>query len=150
MPEFAPAVTVSNPFGGGEVQVDDLDFTIPSTVEARRTAQGAGHADLPGNLKQGTWVKIRETGKKDSGQAARLSYISPLKTRYLFVDRQGKTILECAAAILAKRFRDGEIVIEAPAAETPLFDRIMGGVVGKLRAPAAPSSAASSPAKGVK
>jgi hypothetical protein len=139
LPEFAPAVTVNNPFGGGAVEVDDLDFTTPSTADPKRTAQGAGHAQLPGNLKLGTWVKIREPGKKDSGQPARLSYISPLKTRYLFVDRQGKTVLECATAILAKRFHDGEIVIEEPAAEAPLFDRIMGGVVGKLRGPAAPS-----------
>ena len=150
LPEFAPAVTVSNPFGGGEVQVDDLDFTTPSTAEAKHTAQGAIHAELPAVLKQGTSVRIRETGKKDSGQPARLSYISPLKTRYLFVDRQGKTVLQCSAAVLAKRLRDGEIVIEEPASEAPLFDRIMGGVVGKLRGPAAPSPAGPSAAKVVK
>ena len=150
LPEFAPAVTVSNPFGGGEVQVDDLDFTTPSTAEAKHTAQGAIHAELPAVLKQGTSVRIRETGKKDSGLPARLSYISPLKTRYLFVDRQGKTVLQCSAAVLAKRLRDGEIVIEEPASEAPLFDRIMGGVVGKLRGPAAPSPAGPSAAKVVK
>jgi hypothetical protein len=49
-----------------------------------------------------------------------------------------------------KRLRDGEIVIEEPASEAPLFDRIMGGVVGKLRGPAAPSSAGPSAAKVVK
>ncbi len=150
LPEFAPAVTVSNPFGGGQVQVDDLDFTTPSTAEAKHTAQGAIHGELPAILKQGTSVKIRETGEKDSGQAARLSYISPLKTRYLFVDRQGKTVLQCSAAVLAKRLRDGEIVIEEPVSEAPLFDRIMGGVVGKLRGPAAPSPAGPSAAKVVK
>ena len=148
--DFRAAITVNNPFGGGEVEVDDLDFTTKPTTDVKRAAQGADNAGLPGNLKQGTWVKIRATGKKDSGQPAKLSYISPLKTRYLFVDRQGKTVLECSAAVLAKRFRDGEIVIEEPASEASLFDRTMGGVVGKLRGPAAPSSAGPSAAKVVK
>ena len=145
--EFTAAITVNNPFGGGEVQVDDLDFTTKSTADAKRAAHRADNAQLPGTLKEGTWVKIRETGEKDSGQPAKLSYISPLKTRYLFVDRQGKTVLECSAAVLAKRFRGGQIVIEEPASEAPLFDRIMGRVVGNLRGPAALSSTGPSAAK---
>jgi hypothetical protein len=95
-------------------------------------------------------VKIRGKTEKVAGQPARLSYISPLKTRFLFVDRQGKTVLECSAAVLAKFLSNGEIVIEEPVVEAPLFDRMMGGVVGKLRGPAAPSSTGPSAAKVVK
>ena len=95
-------------------------------------------------------MKLYAAGKKDSGKPAKLAYVSPLKTRYLFVDRQGKTVLECSPAILAKRFRDGEIVIEDPASEASLFDRTMGGVVGKLRGPATPSPARPAAAKVVK
>lgn len=141
LPEFTAAITVNNPFGGGEVQVDDLDFTVRPGAGTAQGAQGAKEIELPGDLKVGSWVRIREKGEKESGQQARLSFISPLKTRYLFVDRQGKTVLECSATELASRFHSGKVVIEAQAAETPLFDRIMGGVVGKLRAPATPSSA---------
>jgi hypothetical protein len=142
-PEFTPAITVNNPFGEGEVQVDDLDFTVPvqSTADAKRVAQGVDRAELPGNLKEGTRVKIRGKGEKDMVQPATLSYISPLRTRYLFVDRQGKTVLECSATVLAKLLSDGEIVIEEPVEEVPLFDRIMGGVVGKLKTPAKQSGA---------
>ena len=81
-------------------------------------------------------MKIRGKEEKDAGRPAKLSYISPLKTRFLFVDRQGKTVLECSAAVLAKFLSNGEIVIEEPVDEVPLFDRIMGGVVGKLKSPA--------------
>ncbi len=137
--DFTAAVVVNNPFGQGEVQVDDLDFTSPSQSVGKGVPQGAPQLDVPATLKLGTWVKIREPGAKDAGVVAKLSFVSPLKTRYLFVDRQGKTVLQCSPVVLAKRYRDGEIVIEEPAAESPLFDRIMGGVVGKLRtAEAAP------------
>ncbi|MEO8007656.1 MAG: DUF1631 family protein [Betaproteobacteria bacterium] len=136
--DFSAAITVNNPFGGGAVEVDDLDFTIKPTADPKRAVPGADTVGLPANLKQGTWVKLCETGKKDSGKPAKLSYVSPLKTRYLFVDRQGKTVLECSAATLAERFRKSEIMIEEPASEASLFDRSMGGVVGKLRGPAAP------------
>ncbi len=135
--DFTAAVTVNNPFGQGEVQVDDLDFTSPAQSVGKGVTQGAPQLDVPATLKLGVWVKIREPGAKDAGLAARLSFVSPLKTRYLFVDRQGKTVLQCSPVVLAKRFRDGEIVIEEPGAESPLFDRIMGGVVGKLRTPEA-------------
>ena len=148
--DFKAAITVNNPFGGGEVEVDDLDFTIKPTADPKRAAPGADTSGLPVNLKQGIWVKLYAAGKKDSGKPAKLSYISPLKTRYLFVDRQGKTVLECSPAVLAKRFRDGEIVIEEPASEASLFDRTMGGVVGKLRGPATPSPARPAAAKVVK
>jgi hypothetical protein len=148
--EFTAAITVNNPFGGGEVQVDDLDFTTPSTADAKRIAQGADRAELPGNLKEGSRVKIRGKTENVAGQPARLSYISPLKTRFLFVDRQGKTVLECSAAVLAKFLSNGEIVIEEPVVEAPLFDRMMGGVVGKLRGPAGVSPTGPSAAKVVK
>ena len=140
MPEFETAISVNNPFGGGEVQVDDLDFTVV-IKSGVANARGDQHEGIPLDLKEGVSVRFIAPGKKDSGRSARLSYISPLKTRYLFVDRQGKTVLECSASQLAIHYRNAEIVVEDAKPETPLFDRIMGGVVDKLSGSAAPSSA---------
>jgi hypothetical protein len=127
--DFTAPVTVQNPFGGGKVQVEDLDFTTKPAAGAKRDAIPA---ELPANLAVGTWVGIREKDEKDTRKSARLSFISPLKTRYLFVDKQGKTTLDCSRAELARRFQTGEVIIMDKVPEVPLFDRITEGLVGKL------------------
>jgi hypothetical protein len=126
---FAAPVTVQNPFGGGRVQVDDLDFTVKPAAGAKSDATPA---QLPANLAVGSWVGIREKDEKAPRKSARLSFISPLKTRYLFVDKQGKTTLDCSRADLARRFQTGEVVIMAKEPDVPLFDRLTEGLVGKL------------------
>lgn len=132
---FTAPVTVQNPFGGGKVEVDDLDFTVTLAVGAKPEAT---LAELPGNLVVGTWVGIREKDEKAPRKSARLSFISPLKTRYLFVDKQGKTTLDCSRADLARRFKIGDVVIMDKVREVSLFDRITEGLVGKLGGPTAP------------
>ena len=131
--DFTAPVTVKNPFGGGKVQVDDLDFTTikpaAGTVGAKREVT---LVELPANLVVETWVGIREKDETNTRRSAKLSYISPLKTRYLFVDRQGKTTLDCSRADLARRFALGEVVIMDKVPEVPLFDRLTEGLVGKL------------------
>jgi hypothetical protein len=136
--DFTAPITVQNPFGGGKVQVDDLDFTTkpaagPATPAATAAAKrDAIPAELPGNLVVGTWVGIREKNPNEPRRSVKLSFISPLKTRYLFVDKQGKSVLDCSRAELARRFQVGSVVIMAEVPEVPLFDRITQGLVGKL------------------
>ncbi len=138
LPDFAASVTVMNPFGGGEVRVDSLDFTAAEAGGARAKGDASG-ADLPADLTMGTWVKFRETGDQAARRPARLIFVSPRKTRYLFaVDRAGQEIIECTRAGISRLFRVGEAVIMDEPPEESLFDRIMSGVVGKLRAPGAP------------
>jgi hypothetical protein len=64
-----------------------------------------------------------------------------MKTSYLFVDRNGKTVLECSRAELARRYRLKEVV---DIDEAPLFDRIMTGLVGKMKS-APPAAATAKP-----
>lgn len=122
---------MKNPFGEGKVEVDDLDFT---TKPAAAPARGKPEADpdLPANFVVGTWVDIRD---KDSHRPAKLTFVSPLKTRYLFVNRQGKNTLECSRAELVRRLRLGEITIAKETPDAPLFDRLMGDLVNKLAGP---------------
>jgi hypothetical protein len=136
--DFTAAVTVNNPFGQGEVQVDDLDFTTQLRGGTARAKSDAGRADLPANLTPGTWVAIRAKGGKDAPVLAKLSYVSPLKSRYLFVDRHGKNILECSRTELARKFQLGELIIAKELSEPPLFDRLAEGLVGKLGGSKAP------------
>jgi hypothetical protein len=128
-PDFSAPVKVANPFGEGQVEVDDLDFTV-----VLRGPSGAKPAPaLPPEMVLGAWVSIKLRGEQEKIRFAKLNYISPLKTRFLFVDRQGKTALECTQAELVKLLEAGEVSLaKEPAPEPPLFDRIAGGVVNKL------------------
>jgi hypothetical protein len=139
--DFTDDLTVKNPFGGGEVQVKQLDFTDLPWATPAQARIAAKEAELTDHLVEGAWVEVKVKDEKDQveARAARLSYVSPMKTSYLFKDRNGKTVLECSRAELARRYRLKEV---ADMDEAPLFDRIMTGLVGKMKAgPASAKSA---------
>lgn len=130
--DLTAPVTVPNPFGEGEVEVNDLDFTVQlrgSTADAKPVSA------LPPALQLGSWVDIVRKHGKEKRQAAKLTFISPLKTRYLFADRHGKTALECSQAELVRLFQLQEVTLGKEPVEPPLFDRLAEGVMGKLGAP---------------
>ncbi|HET9404123.1 MAG TPA: DUF1631 family protein, partial [Burkholderiales bacterium] len=133
--DFTATITVKNPFGGGEVKVEEMDFTggAAPAPGAGRVKRGPSDAELTEKLAEGTWVDYKEKkpgSEEELRQPAKLSYVSPMKARYLFVDRAGKTVLECSRAELARRMRLGDVAVMD---EAPLFDRIMGGLVSKMR-----------------
>jgi len=134
-PEFSP-VTIQNPFGGGEIEVEEISLSdIPSTPgmprDGNSTAASAGgdeHSHIASNLKEGDWVEFRD--QDDNRRQAKLSYISPLKGTYLFVNRQGKNVGEFSLYQLARESRSGNLAVMD---EVPLFDRAMSSLVGALR-----------------
>lgn len=143
--DFTASITVKNPFGGGEIAAtdDDMDFTgggataAPAAGKGKPSRRGPSDAELTDSLAVGTWVEVLEKkNEEDEGtrRPARLSFVTPQKTRFQFVDRQGNSVLECSRGELARRMRIKEVSVMD---EAPLFDRIMGGLVGKLKAPAA-------------
>ena len=127
--DMTAPVTVPNPFGEGQVEVADLDFTVqlrPGTAGAKATSA------LPPALKLGSWVEIVRRHEKEKHQTAKLTFISPLKTRYLFaVDRAGKDIIQCTRSEIGRRFRVGEAAVLKEPPEEALFDRIIRGLFGK-------------------
>jgi hypothetical protein len=127
--DMTAPVTVPNPFGEGQVEVADLDFTVQL---ASRTPGAKPVSPLPPALKLGAWVDIVRKHDKEKHKTAKLTFISPLKTRYLFADRHGKTALECSQAELVRLFQLGEVTLSREPVEVPLFDRIAEGVLGKL------------------
>ncbi len=133
--DFTAPITVKNPFGEGEVSVDsqDLDFTVEAAKGARAKREASITRALD-NLRMGTWVEFHEPGEKAKRRPARLIFVSPRKTRYLFaVDRAGKEVIQCTRAEIGRRLRIGEAVKLDDPPEESLFERIMGGVLGKLR-----------------
>jgi hypothetical protein len=135
--DFTAPITVQNPFGAGEVAVDslDLDFTAEA-IEGAKAKREASIRRALDNLKMGHWVEFRDPENEGKTKPGRLIFVSPKKTRYLFAtDRAGKEILQCSRAEIGRRFLMGQAVkLDGPPEES-LFDRIMGGLLGKLRLP---------------
>ena len=70
----------------------------------------------------------------------RLIFITPRKTRYIFRDRSEKDYIECTRARRSsRRLRSGEAVLMEEEPEVPFFERIMGGVISKMKDIAAPA-----------
>jgi hypothetical protein len=130
--DFTKSITIKNPFGGGKVHVEELES---ADVRAAGTPPAKGEAndvEFINNLKEGTWVEFRETVAEDAHRRAKLSYISPLRSRFLFVDQLGKTVKECSRTDLGRLVRLGMVVVIDVVDESPLFERMMAGVIGKL------------------
>jgi len=86
-------------------------------------------------MKVGTWVEFTDanTGSKER---AKLSWISPISSKYLFVNRKGLKVSDKTVFALAAEIRRGHAVVLE---EVPLFDRALDAIVERLKAAHAPS-----------
>ncbi|HZR03842.1 MAG TPA: DUF1631 family protein, partial [Burkholderiales bacterium] len=130
------AVTIPNPFGEGEIEVEEIDLAdlpgnnsadLPTTAPSNPAASDENSRMVSG-LQEGAWVEFRD--REDNITIARLSYISPLKGTYLFVNRKGRKVGEYSLYQLAREFRSGTAALMD---SSPLFDRAMTNVVGALK-----------------
>ena len=92
-------------------------------------------------MKVGTWVEFTDanTGSKER---AKLSWISPISSKYLFVNRKGLKVSDKTVFALAAEIRRGHAVVLE---EVPLFDRALDAIVERLKAAHAPSADDASP-----
>ncbi len=131
--DFTKILTIKNPFGAGQVHVKELETADVRAEGAPRAKGEVNEVEFIKNLKEGTWVEFRDKAGDDTHKPAKLSYISPLRSSFLFVDKQGKTVKECSRTELGRLVRLGMVVVvDAVAEEAPLFDRMMAGIIGKL------------------
>ena len=89
--------------------------------------------DPPANMTKGSWVEFRPKEEGAEPRTAKVLFVSPKKTRYLFSDRRGQDTLELSRAEIVRRLRTGEAVRLDEEPAEPLFDRFMHGAVDKLR-----------------
>jgi hypothetical protein len=80
------------------------------------------------SLQPGTWLEF--SLPDESMARAKLSWISPMSGRYLFVNRRGLKVADYEPQELAKLFSDDQARVLAANA---LFDRAMSAIVGRLR-----------------
>lgn len=88
-------------------------------------------------LQPGTWLEF--SLPEEPMTRAKLSWISPMSGRYLFVNRRGLKVADYAPEQLVVLFTDEQARVLAANA---LFDRAMSAIVGRLRQPedAAPAA----------
>ncbi|RAO75536.1 DUF1631 domain-containing protein [Dyella jiangningensis] len=92
---------------------------------------------LVAELKPGIWLEFI-TGP-ETVERAKLSWISPMSGRYLFVNRRGLKVADHAPHELAEALARGSArVLDS----TALFDRALDAIVGRLSQPATATSPA--------
>ena len=79
-------------------------------------------------LKVGTWVEFEADTERP--ERAKLSWISPISGKYLFVNRRGLKVADKTLDQLAGELDSGKTVVLE---ELPLFDRALDAIVARLR-----------------
>ncbi len=91
-------------------------------------------------IKVGTWLEFAD--EQGNRERAKLSWISPISAKYLFVNRRGLKVCDKTVFALAAELRRGTtIVLE----EVPLFDRALDAIVARLRSAQAGAAEAAAP-----
>ncbi|HTI96562.1 MAG TPA: DUF1631 domain-containing protein [Rudaea sp.] len=81
-------------------------------------------------MKVGTWIEF--TGADGTTkERAKLSWISPISSKYLFVNRKGLKVADKTVQALTIEIRRGDAAILE---EVPLFDRALDAIVERLKA----------------
>jgi hypothetical protein len=81
------------------------------------------------NLKVGTWVEFAADGGA-TPERAKISWISPLSARLLFVNRKGLKVAEFSVFALANELRAGTAQILEVA---PIFERALSSIMTRLK-----------------
>ncbi|GAP64985.1 hypothetical protein MBSD_n0273 [Mizugakiibacter sediminis] len=110
------------------------DSVEPITaIEEDTTELAEPRGDAPAlraarELKVGTWLEL--TDEQGVRERAKLSWISPISGRYLFVNRRGLKVADKTAQQIAAEIEAGTAVVLE---EVPLFDRALDAIVERLR-----------------
>lgn len=79
-------------------------------------------------LKIGTWLDL--AGEDAKLHPAKLSWVSPISSRLMFVNRRGVRILVASIEELAAMKKKGQLVLRA---QEQVFDQVMHRVMGRLQ-----------------
>jgi hypothetical protein len=89
-------------------------------------------------------IKTADGAEKEV-RPVRLIFVTPRRSRFVFADRGEKEYIERTRAGMFNSLLNGEAVLMDEEPEVPFFERIMGGVMGKMKSKAA--APASAPAR---
>jgi hypothetical protein len=102
---------------------DETETLLDEAFDERNLAQAR-------DLKVGQWLEFKaEDGSTDR---AKLSWVSPISGRFLFVNRRGLKVADHSLGGLAQSFANGTARLLD---SSMLFDRAMDAIVERLRQP---------------
>lgn len=137
--QIVPETVASSSLQSGEVAVvesnepnfveeiatqPDTDESTPADVEQIEDE----HYELAKGLKVGAWIEFRPANGRV--ERAKLSWISPISSKYLFVNRKGLKVADRTVWSLAAEFRAGRARLLE---DMPLFDRALDAIVERLK-----------------
>jgi len=123
-----------------QLRAAEAELEYVETMAASASArEDEGAWPLPPGLGTGSWIAIEERDSRYE-RHARLHYVTPMKTRFLFVDRRGNKVFEGSRSMLARAFRSGEARLLDSEPDPSLFDRALKRIVAKLRDRPAPEA----------
>lgn len=128
VPPAAPAVTVPNPFGDGEIEFEEVSFGEPAAPVTAAPADR--HTQAVAKLREGDWIELREESDSAPVQA-RLSHVDNQRGAYQFADRKGQRIAEYSLFQLTCELRSGRIVLLDSAPTPGRAASTLGGLLRK-------------------
>jgi hypothetical protein len=142
----AEAATPLQAAGKAAATAAALDSPVEEEIQLRKEDARAPQQQLgeeeeclqqAKDMKVGMWVEFTDaTGAKER---AKLSWISPISSKYLFVNRKGLKVSDMTAPQLAMQIKEGKAVVLE---EVPLFDRALDAIVERLKQAHAATAAA--------
>jgi hypothetical protein len=102
----------------------------PAEIEEEDGEQGPedDYVAMARNVKVGVWVEFRDSS--GGVERAKLSWVSPISSKFLFVNRKGLKVADKTVWGLAAELRKGMAVILE---DVPLFDRALDAIVERLK-----------------
>jgi hypothetical protein len=119
-PDAGAAPAAANP------ESSKPELTVVGGTET--TAADPADVEKIRKLEVGTWVEM--VGEDGVPQPAKLSWVSPISSRLLFVNRRGMRVCAASAEELAVMLKDGKLALRDI---DTAFERAMTQVLGKLR-----------------
>ncbi len=106
-----------------------MELAEPDVANVPTLTKIANVHDFVGEMVVGTWLSFDDDGRIVN---ARLSWISPLRTKYIFTTRSRGRALAVSPEELAWQLRDGtaRLIVEP----VPLFDRAVSSALDELAA----------------
>ncbi len=127
--DASPAASADTP-APEENFVDELarqPESSESEVDSETEIQDS-YYDIARAIKVGTWVEFRHADGR--AERAKLSWISPISSKYLFVNRKGLKVADKTIWALATELRHARAMLLE---DVPLFDRALDAIVERLK-----------------
>ena len=84
--------------------------------------------EIARSMKVGTWIEFKHI--EGRAERAKLSWISPISNKYLFVNRKGLKVADKTVWALATELRSARALLLE---DVPLFDRALDAIVERLK-----------------